>query len=124
MINDLTKGNPLFLIIKFAIPILLGNIFMQIYQISDMIIVGHLISIDALAAIGASAPIFMVFLMIAFGFTGGLTVVTAQRFGAKDEDGVRTSVFHCLIAELTLSIIMTIGLTTCLKPLLYIMNMP
>ncbi len=124
MINDLTKGNPLFLIIKFAIPILLGNIFMQIYQISDMIIVGHLISIDALAAIGASAPIFMVFLMIAFGFTGGLTVVTAQRFGAKDEDGVRTSVFHCLIAALTLSIIMTIGLTTCLKPLLYIMNMP
>ena len=104
MINDLTVGHPLKVIIKFAIPLLLGNLFLKLYQISDMIIVGHLISINALAAIGASAPIYMVFLMIAFGFTGGLTVITAQRFGAHDDDGVRSSVFHCLLAALVLSI--------------------
>ena len=124
MINDLTVGHPLKLIIKFAIPLLIGNLFMQIYQISDMIIVGHLISVNALAAIGASAPIYMVFLMIAFGFTGGLTVVTAQRFGAKDNDGVRLSVFHSLIASVILSIFMTIGLLWGLHPLLHLMNMP
>ncbi|MDY4689700.1 MAG: MATE family efflux transporter, partial [Alphaproteobacteria bacterium] len=91
MTNDLTTGNPLTLIIKFAIPLLLGNIFLQIYQISDMVIVGRLLGTETLAAVGSSAPIYMVFLMIAFGFTGGLTVVTAQRFGAHDDDGVQYS---------------------------------
>ena len=71
MINDLTIGSPIKLIIKFALPLLIGNLFMQLYQISDMVIVGRLINVQALAAIGASAPIYMVFLMIAFGFTGG-----------------------------------------------------
>ena len=124
MINDLTVGHPLKLIIKFAIPILLGNLFLQLYQISDMIIVGHLISVNALAAIGASAPIYMVFLMIAFGFTGGLTVITAQRFGAHDDDGVRSSVFHCLLAALALSVILTTGLIVFLEPLLHLTNIP
>ncbi|MBR1825036.1 MAG: MATE family efflux transporter [Alphaproteobacteria bacterium] len=124
MINDLTVGHPLKLIVGFAIPLLLGNLFMQLYQISDMIIVGHLISVNALAAIGASAPIYMVFLMIAFGFTGGLTVITAQRFGAHDEDGVRTSVFHCLLASLVLSVVLTCGLIVFLKPLLHLTNIP
>ena len=124
MINDLTVGNPIKLIIKFALPLLIGNLFMQLYQISDMIIVGRMINVDALAAIGASAPIYMVFLMIAFGFTGGLTVVTAQRFGAHDEDGVRQSVFHCFLAALALSLILTLGLTTMLTPLLHLTNIP
>ncbi len=124
MINDLTTGHPLKLIIQFAIPILIGNLFLQLFQISDMVIVGRLINVQALAAIGASAPIYMVFLMIAFGFTGGLTVVTAQRFGAHDEDGVRKSVFHSLTASLALSVIMTISLVFGLKPLLNLMNVP
>lgn len=124
MINDLTVGNPLKLIIRFAIPLLLGNLFMQLYQISDMIIVGHLISVNALAAIGASAPIYMVFLMIAFGFTGGLTVITAQRFGAQDEEGVRSSVFHSTLAAMLLSAFLTVFLLLGLTPILHLMNMP
>jgi len=124
MINDLTTGNPLKLIIKFAIPLLLGNIFLQIYQLSDMVIVGRLISVEALAALGATAPIYMVFLMVAFGFTGGLTVVTAQRFGARDDDGVQRSVFHSLLAALVLSVIMTFGLLVFLKPIMHLINVP
>lgn len=124
MINDLTVGHPLKLIVKFALPLLLGNLFMQLYQVSDMMIVGHLISVNALAAIGASTPIYMVFLMIAFGFTGGLTVVTAQRFGAHDEDGVRNSVFHCSLAALVLSTVLTAALLLFLTPILKLMNMP
>ncbi len=124
MTNDLTTGNPLTLIIKFAIPLLLGNLFLQIYQISDMVIVGRLLGTETLAAVGSSAPIYMVFLMIAFGFTGGLTVVTAQRFGAHDDDGVQYSVFNSLVAALALSIVMTLGLIFSLKPLLHLMNVP
>ena len=53
MTNDLTIGNPLTLIIKFAIPLLLGNLFLQIYQISDMVIVGRLLGTETLAAVGS-----------------------------------------------------------------------
>lgn len=71
MIQDLTRGNPASLIVKFALPLLIGNLFQQLYQVSDIIIVGRLISVDALAALGASAPIFFVILLVTLGFTGG-----------------------------------------------------
>ena len=90
MIKDMTVGSPLKLIIAFAIPVLIGNVFQQLYNLTDILIVGRLLGVEALAAVGVSAPIFMVLLMIAFGFTGGLTVITAQRFGAKDKAGVRS----------------------------------
>ena len=124
MIQDLTRGNPASLIIKFALPLLLGNIFQQLYQISDIIIVGRLISVDALAALGASAPIFFVILLVTLGFTGGLTVITAQRFGARDEDGVRRSVTHSLRACIILSLTFTILLLIFLHPILRWMNVP
>ena len=124
MIQDLTRGNPASLIVKFALPLLIGNIFQQLYQVSDIIIVGRLISVDALAALGASAPIFFVILLVTLGFTGGLTVITAQRFGARDEDGVRSSVTHSLRACITLSIIFTILLLVFLRPILRWMNVP
>ena len=83
MVQNMTAGSPAKLILMFALPLLIGNLFQQLYQISDILIVGRLIGIEALAAVGATAPIYFVFLLIAFGFTGGLTVVTAQRFGAN-----------------------------------------
>ncbi len=124
MIKDMTAGNPTKLILKFAVPLLIGNIFQQLYQISDIIIVGRLIGINALAAVGASAPIFFVVILVTLGFTGGLTVITAQRFGAKDAEGVRKSVTHSLTAALGLSLIMTIFLITFMRKLLQLMNVP
>ncbi len=124
MIKDLTTGNPLKNIITFAVPLFLGNLVMQIFQLSDMIIVGRLIGVNALAAVGATAPLYLVVLMIAFGFTGGLTIITAQRFGARDFDGVKKSVFHCHIAALCISSILTISMTVFLAPLLRICNIP
>ena len=107
MIKDLTRGTPLKLISLFALPILLGNIFQQLFHISDILIVGRLLGVKALAALGASAPIFFMFLLIAFGFTGGLTIITAQRFGAKDIKGVKASFFHSLIASAIFSAIIS-----------------
>ena len=107
MIQDLTRGNPASLIVKFAVPLLIGNLFQQLYQVSDIIIVGRLISVDALAALGASAPIFFVILLVSLGFTGGLTVITALRFGARDDSGVRRSVTHSLRACIILSFVFT-----------------
>lgn len=124
MIQDMTVGNPTRLIVKFALPLLIGNLFQQLYNLSDIIIVGHLLGINALAAVGATAPVFFVFLLIAFGFTGGLTVVTAQRFGAKDYKGLRSSVTHSLIASGILSVLIGASLMFFLKPLLRLMNVP
>lgn len=124
MIKDLTVGDPTKLIIKFSIPLLLGNILQQLYNISDIIIVGRLIGVNALAAVGASAPIFFVLLLITLGFTGGLTVITAQKFGSKDPAGLRKSVTHSFIASIILSLLITAGMEIYLRPLLQIMNVP
>ncbi len=124
MIQDMTKGHPLRLILLFSLPILIGNIFQQLYQLADIFIVGRLLGENALAAVGASAPIFFTFLIIAFSFTGGLTAITAQRFGAGDFNGVRSSVTHSIRASFFLSLFLTLLLLVILKPLLHILNTP
>lgn len=124
MIKDMTTGNALKLIILFSLPILLGNVFQQLYQLADIFIVGRLLGENALAAVGASAPIYFTFLIIAFSFTGGLTAVTAQRFSAGDNEGVRNSVTHSIRASLVLSIALTVLLIAVLKPLMHILNVP
>ena len=58
MIKDLTKGEPLKLIIIFSIPLLIGNIFQQLYNIADLVIVGRLLGVEAFASVGAVAPLF------------------------------------------------------------------
>ena len=124
MIQDLTKGTPLKLILLFSIPILIGNVFQQLYHLADLFIVGRLLGENALAAVGASAPIFFMFLIIAFSFTGGLTAITAQRFGAKDYDSVRSSVTHSIRASLVLGAFLTLILFVILNPLLKVLNVP
>jgi putative MATE family efflux protein len=74
------------------VPLLIGNIFQQFYNIADVIIVGRIIGVHALAAVGAAAPLFMAILGMTIGLTSGFTVITGQRFGAGDEAGVRRSV--------------------------------
>ena len=124
MIKDMTTGNAIKLILLFSIPILIGNIFQQFYQLADIFIVGRLLGENALAAVGASAPVYFMFLIIAFSFTGGLTAVTAQRFGAKDEDGVRRSVTHSLRASFVLSLLLMAILIFFLNDIMDILNVP
>lgn len=124
MIKDMTRGEALRLIVLFAMPIFIGNVFQQFYQLADIYIVGHLIGEKALAAVGASAPIYFMFLIVAFSFTGGLTAVTAQRFGAKDYEGMRRSVTHSIRASLVLSLLLTLLLFVSLKKLMRALNVP
>ncbi len=124
MIKDMTVGNPTGLIIKFAIPLLIGNLFQQLYNISDIIIVGRILGVNALAAAGASAPIFFTMLLITFGFTAGLCVITAQRFGAKDDIGVRRSVTHSVVASIILCLLVTTILCIYMHEILRKMNIP
>ena len=124
MIKNLTKGQPLKLITLFALPILLGNMFQQLFHVSDIFIVGRLLGVKSLAAVGSSAPLIFMFLMISFGFTAGLTIITAQRFGAHDFKGVKSSVFHSTLSAIILSSLISLFLVTFLKPMLHLMNIP
>ena len=84
MVKDMTRGAVTPILIKFSIPLLISVIFQQMYNISDSIIAGRFINNDALAAIGASYPITMIFLSIGTGMNIGCSVVISTLFGAKD----------------------------------------
>ena len=84
---DMTKGSPSKLITKFIIPIIIGNIFQQLYSMVDTIIVGRFVGVDALAAVGATGSVSFLILGFTQGLTTGFTVLTAQRFGAGDREG-------------------------------------
>ena len=82
MTNDMTTGNPVKLILLFSIPLLIGNIFQQFYNMVDTIIVGRFIGVEALAAVGTTSS--MVFLVNGFvmGLTSGFAVLISQKYGA------------------------------------------
>lgn len=105
--KDLTRGHPARVIVVFAIPLLIGNIFQQMYNMADMVIVGRTISTQALAAIGATGAIAFLVVGMSFGITSGFTVITAQRFGAGDHDGMRRSVATSIFLSLVISIVIT-----------------
>ncbi len=122
--KELTSGNPLKLIILFMIPIFIGNLFQQFYSFMDALIVGRTIGLNALASVGASSP--MIFLVISFIFasTQGFSVVTAQKFGARDYEGVRKSVCTSFMLSFILIAVMTAISAPFSKQMLLFLNTP
>ncbi len=107
--KELTSGNEARLIFNFAMPMLLGNLFQQLYNIVDTIIVGNFLGKEALAAVGASFPIVFTLISLIIGVASGGTIVIAQYFGARDYDSVRRAI-HTMYIFLTLaSVILTLA---------------
>ena len=104
---DMTKGSPAKLILKFIIPVILGNIFQQLYNVVDTIIVGQFVGVEALAAVGATGTICFLIMGFTGGLTSGFTVMVSQRFGAGDREGVKQSVGSAYILSILVTIIMT-----------------
>lgn len=90
--KDLTSGNETKLILRFATPMLLGNLFQQLYNIVDSVIVGKFIGTEALAAVGSSFPIVFSLVSLIIGVASGGTVVIAQYFGARNFERVKASI--------------------------------
>ena len=124
MTNDMTKGSPIKLILSFMVPLLIGNIFQQFYNMADTIIVGRTISVEALAAVGATGSISFLIVGFVQGVTSGFAVITAQRFGAGSENGVRRSVATSIILGIAVTIVMTAISVLVARPLLEIMKTP
>lgn len=107
MAKDMTVGSPAKQILYFSIPLLIGNLFQQFYNMADTFIVGRTLGSNALAAVGCTGGLTFLLQGFATGTTAGMSIVTAQRFGAQDEEGVKRSfAVSCLI-----SILVTIALT-------------
>ena len=121
---DMTKGSPSKLITKFIIPIIIGNIFQQLYSMVDTIIVGRFVGVDALAAVGATGSVSFLILGFTQGLTTGFTVLTAQRFGAGDREGMRKSIGSAAILSVIVTIVMTAVSMVSMDSLLQVMNTP
>jgi len=124
MEKDMTKGSPAKIILGFTLPIFIGNVFQQLYSMADTIIVGKFVGTPALAAVGSTGTITFLILGFLMGMTVGFTVLTAQRFGAGDMDGMRKTVGSAALLSLAVSLLMTAGSMLGMRPLMKLMNTP
>lgn len=124
MVRDMTTGNPVKLILSFSIPLLIGNIFQQFYNMVDAIIVGRFVGVQALAAVGATGSLAFLVIGFIFGLTSGFCVLVAQRFGAGDYKSMRHMVAMSLYLSVGITVILTIVMVGTARPLLEIMNTP
>lgn len=121
MITDMTEGKPNKILWKFSIPMLISVMFQQMYNICDGIIAGKFAGENALAAVGASYPITMIFMAIAMGSNIGCSVVISKLFGAKQYKDMKTAIATTFIACLGISLILTaLGIILCSKMMIWI----
>ncbi len=124
MIKDMTQGSPFRLLVLFTLPLLLGNIFQQFYNFADTLIVGRTLGENALGAVGGTGSLCFLIFGFFFGITSGCTVITAQRFGARDYEGVRRSVATSVIISSVITIFITTVFTPLTRPILELMQTP
>ena len=123
-VKDLTTGSPIKLMLLYALPVLAGNICQQIYNFADTIIVGQKLGENALAAVGTTGSMYFLVNGFVIGITSGFAVHVSQRFGAKDYDGMRNSVFNAVFLWGLITVIITALAMIFSKPMLRLINTP
>ena len=118
----MTTGSPTKLIIRFMIPMFLGNLFQQFYNVVDSIVAGQFLGVQALAAIGSTGSLMFFVIGWLNGLTSGFAIMVAQCFGAKKEDRMRHYVAMSVYLSVAFALVMTIGLTLANEPILRLMN--
>mgnify|MGYP002939817287 FL=1 len=122
--SDMTTGSPVRLILIFAIPLFIGNIFQQIYNVADTMIAGYNLGDSAIAAIGATSSIFSLIMNFASGLNSGYGIIVAQAFGAKDPDRLKKSIAAMLVLDLAITLILTVFSLLFLTTLMRLINIP
>ena len=115
---DLTKGNIVKVLIMFTIPIVLSYLLQQIYTLSDAAICGRTLSAQEVAGVNDTFPLTFIFLQFAFGCTSGFTVVTSNKLGENDKEGVRRSFASQIILCSLLTVVITVLSVVSLRPML------
>lgn len=122
--QDMTSGKPMKIIINFTLPIFIGNVFQQFYNMADAVIVGKFVGTGALAAVGSTGTIMFLIYGFVVGMTAGFTVLTAQKFGAGDMYAMRRTVAGASILSLIIGAVLTAAFMILMKPWLTVMNTP
>ena len=122
--TDLTVGKPLFQILQFALPLVLGTLFQQLYSFADTVIVGRCLGTDALGAVGTTYSLNFLILGFVQGACVGFGIPVAETFGAKDKGGLRKYLFNGALLCVVLSVVFTISTTLMAGPLLQLIHTP
>ena len=122
--KDMTTGSPGKIIFEFTLPVFIGNVFQQFYNMADTVIVGKFVGTGALAAVGSTGTIMFLILGFVMGMTAGFTVLTAQKFGAGDMKAMRQTVASATILSTLMSVLLTVVSMAFMKPLLRFMKTP
>lgn len=117
MVNDMTAGKPVKLLLDFSVPILLGSVFQQFYSIVDSVIVGKFVGAQALAGIGACGALLFFIFSFCFGVSSGLGILIAQYFGAGDKKSIPRTIVHGFYILCISSVALTV-LSFCLADVL------
>ena len=120
----MTEGKPFSLILKFALPLMLGSVFQEFYTVTDTIIVGQFLGVGALAAIGAVGWITWMLLAAVQGFCQGFSVLAAQAFGAKDTKSANRQMGNSLLISFMISVFLASAGQLFLEPLLKLLGTP
>ena len=123
-IKDMTSGKPLPLIVSFALPLMVGNIFQQLYTVVDTMVVGKALGVDALAALGATDWLYWMWLGMIQGVTQGFGILMAREFGAKQFESLRSVVGSSVTLSALSSVLFLILGQAAAEPILNLLNTP
>ncbi len=124
MQQDMTRGPVLPALLRFTIPLFIGNMFQQFYNMADTVIVGRFVGEGALAAVGSTGTVMFLIMGFAVGITSGFSIPTSQFFGAGDEKGVKDTIGTGTLLTLIIAVLMTIFSSLMVDKLLVMMNTP
>lgn len=123
-VKDMTSGTPWKELLIFALPLMVGNVFQQLYTVMDSVIVGQGIGVNALAALGAADWFNWMVVGLATGFSQGFSIQIAQQFGARDYDHLKKTVAASYTLSLAMGILFTIIMQAAARPVLVFLNTP
>ena len=120
----MTQGNPLSLILKFSLPLLLGNLLQQTYNVVDAAIVGRILGTNALAGVGASTSVQFLIMGFCIGTCSGFGIPIAQRFGVRDLKRMKDYLFHGYVLSALIALILTVTCTLLCPKILMLLRTP
>lgn len=121
---DLTEGNIRKVLFSFTIPIIIGNLFQQLYSMVDTAVVGRGVGANALAAVGTTAPVTQLLLGLMIGMTSGMSVVIAQHFGSGDEKKTKSAITMGIVLISVITVLVTVIGIVCSRALFVLINTP
>lgn len=121
---NLTQGNPLRLILLFAVPVFFGNLFQILYSLVDTKIVGSILGEEALAAVGSVSTLYILLTGFFNGLSLGFSVITSRCFGSGDEKGLKKNVAGSILLGFVTAAVIIVSVALCLNPVLALLNVP